>query len=206
MCPWGFTRPTQPRLPSESTLSPRAAGQSLSAELFNPNSSFGFLPKPWGELVVFRNNASGSSRILYFERGQRTSLHYHILRDETFFVLDNRLRIQLWDRFVELRRHQALRVPAGVPHSLIALDAACRVLEIAEGPYESKLDIVRLQDIYERARDEFGDDGLRSKREAPSLGCTWHIPYRLETDNSCHSSHTREHCRGNPRKGFGEDA
>jgi len=158
--PWGFARPTRAKLGNDHACPMVAPADDLSVKSFMPQSTLGFIPKPWGELVVVRDNAFNSSRLLYLERGQRTSVHYHLLRDEIFYVLDDRIRIQLWDRFIELSKNQSFRIPAGVPHSIIALDSACRVLEIAEGFCDAQRDIVRVRDNYERQLRDFGDDGL----------------------------------------------
>lgn len=157
-CPWGYARPTRAKLSNEEGRSMVDLKAKLGATCFMPHSTLGFIPKPWGELIVFRDNAYTSSRILYLERGRRTSFHYHLLRDEIFFVLDDRIRIRLWDRHIELNKNQSLRIPAGVPHSVIALESGCRVLEITEGFCDPQRDIVRIHDMYERPRSRFGDD------------------------------------------------
>lgn len=157
-CPWGFARPTRAKLATEPNKTSGLTWADLNVNCFMPQSSLGFIPKPWGELIVFRDNTVTSSRILYLERGERTSFHYHLLRDEIFFVLDDRIRIGLWDRYIELSKNQSLRIPAGVPHSVIALESACRVLEITEGFCDAQRDIVRLHDIYARPPSSFGDD------------------------------------------------
>lgn len=157
-CPWGFARPTRAKLSIEDSRPFVNLKVRLGVSCFAPQASLGFVPKPWGELIIFRDNAFTSSRILFLERGKRTSLHYHLPRDEIFYVLDDRIRIRLWDRHITLGKNQSLRIPAGVPHSVIALESACRVLEIAEGFCDPQHDIVRIHDIYQRPRGDFGDD------------------------------------------------
>jgi quercetin dioxygenase-like cupin family protein len=95
-----------------------------------------------------------SVRLLIFDRGQRTSYHYHLLRGETFFVLDNRIRLRIWNRYIEMRKHDSIRIPSGVPHMMITLDQPCHVLEIADGYYDQGKDIIRLADIYGRRKDK----------------------------------------------------
>jgi quercetin dioxygenase-like cupin family protein len=148
--PWGWTTATQPVL------------QHTPADPFIPRDGFSFTPKPWGDQLTFCSGERASVSLLLFERGQRTSIHYHLLRNETFVVLDSRIRVCVWNRYLELRKHQSIRIPAGVPHSLIALDQPCRVLEIATGYYDAANDIVRLVDIYARkTRPDGSDDGLK---------------------------------------------
>ena len=147
--PWGWTTATQ--------YVPRRANE----DPFIPHEDFSYTPKPWGDQLGLSIGGRASVNLLLLERGQRTSTHYHLYRCETFVVLDNRLRICLWDRYLELKKHQAIRIPSGVPHALIALDQPCRVLEIATGHYDVGTDIVRLADIYARPpRSDGSDDGL----------------------------------------------
>ena len=110
--------------------------------------------------MTLGENQLGSVHLISMDRGQKTSFHYHHIRNEIFMVLDNEAVIQMWDKFVRLRKHEAVRVPAGVPHRVIALDRPCRVLELAEGFFDQGRDIVRLEDTYPRKTDPEGvDDG-----------------------------------------------
>ncbi|MCP4676091.1 MAG: hypothetical protein GY854_11410 [Deltaproteobacteria bacterium] len=148
--PWGWTRATKPIPPQEEESD------------FHPAGRFGYTPKPWGDRLSFVDNNNVSVGILMLERGQRTSFHYHLLRDEVFFVLDYRIRILIWNKYIDLERHGSIRIPAGVPHSIIALDHPCRVLEIVEGHHDQGKDIIRLEDLYNREKDEDGmDDGYK---------------------------------------------
>jgi mannose-6-phosphate isomerase-like protein (cupin superfamily) len=137
--PWGWTTATKPVYGKDNLQDP-----------FIPRDRFSFIPKPWGNELTFSDNARVTVNLLTLERGQRTSLHYHLLREETFIVLDNLLQVSLWDQYLKLEQHQSIRIPSGVPHSLIALSQPCRVLEISEGHLD-KEDIVRIIDSYERS-------------------------------------------------------
>ena len=147
--PWGWTTATQ------------YVPQRTNEDPFIPHEGFSYTPKPWGDQLGLSVDERSSVNLLLLERGQRTSTHYHLHRNETFLVLDNRLRVCLWDRYLELKKHQAIRIPCGVPHALIALDQPCRVLEISTGHYDVGNDIIRLADIYARPpRPDGSDDGL----------------------------------------------
>lgn len=147
--PWGWTTATQ------------HVQQRPADDPFIPGEGFAYTPKPWGDHLGLSHSHRSSVSLLLLQRGQRTSTHYHVHRDETFVVLDNRLRICVWDHYLELNKHESIGIPRGVPHSLIALDQPCRVLEIATGHYDVGNDIVRLVDIYGRGtRPDGSDDGL----------------------------------------------
>jgi mannose-6-phosphate isomerase-like protein (cupin superfamily) len=139
--PWGWTRAT-------SRVDPKELGPPQWLGI----RRFPYLPKPWGHLLsVSEDMQNPSARILHISRGERHSLHYHILRNETFIALDHTVRVQLWDEYVDLRLGQSITIQPTVPHSLIALDQPVRVLEIADGIYRQRNDIVRLEDVYNRS-------------------------------------------------------
>lgn len=146
--PWGVTRPTSPS-PAQSSVNVNNP-KKFDSSWFSPFDFIGYNPKPWGDVTIFSNNNFSSSRILFFERFQRTSLHYHLLRDEIFTVLDDEFLLQLWDKQILLNKQQSIRIPAGVPHRIIALDTPFRLLEVAFGLYEEEKDIYRLEDTYNR--------------------------------------------------------
>jgi mannose-6-phosphate isomerase-like protein (cupin superfamily) len=144
--PWGWTRATSRVDPNEPNTP-----QWLGIQRFP------YLPKPWGHLLsVSEHMRNPSVRILHLSRGERTSLHYHILRNETFVALDHNVRVQLGDEYIDLRLGQSITIQPTVPHSLIALDQPVRVLEVADGIYRQRNDIVRLEDVYDRS--EFDGD------------------------------------------------
>jgi mannose-6-phosphate isomerase-like protein (cupin superfamily) len=150
--PWGWTTATQHIIGDKGRV----------VDPFLPSGQFSFIPKPWGDCINFSNNERISVSILEFLRGQRTSTHLHLLRNETFIVLDDRIRVMIWDNFFELHKHQSVCIPAGVPHSLIALDHECRVLEISHGHFDQKKDIIRLTDPHARGQEADGsDDGFK---------------------------------------------
>jgi mannose-6-phosphate isomerase-like protein (cupin superfamily) len=156
--PWGPIRPTRPVYVGAAELS--RVDDTMSPDTLRAGGGYSFIPKPWGDLLVMQDNVMGSTRVLDFAKGQSTSFHYHLLRDETLVPLDDAIIIKLWDRFVRVARYQSVTVPAGVPHALLASETHCRVLECSSGLYEQQWDIVRIEDRYGRRAGSSGDDGI----------------------------------------------
>ncbi len=162
VCPWGVTRPTTPIISHGIDCNSYVDKEpTLSTANFLPYRQFGYIPKPWGDQISVVENQRASVRILEFDKGQRTSLHYHLLRDEVFIVLDDRIRVQLWgDRFRVLHKNESIRIRAGVPHSLIALEQPCRILEISSGFCDQEKDLFRIEDNYQRPGCGVESNGL----------------------------------------------
>ncbi len=44
------------------------------------------VPKGWGHEVVFENNELYCGKLLVFKKGFKFSMHYHMIKDETWYV------------------------------------------------------------------------------------------------------------------------
>ena len=86
--------------------------------------------KGWGKEIVFVNNGEYCGKILSFEKGKRFSMHYHLLKKETWYVSKGRF-IFIWiDTSTGTKHSEYLEVgdvvtnERGEPHQLIALEDA----------------------------------------------------------------------------------
>lgn len=50
-----------------------------------------FVPKGWGFEKWIVNNEKYCGKLLYFVKGKKCSLHYHKLKDETFFIQSGKI-------------------------------------------------------------------------------------------------------------------
>ncbi len=44
------------------------------------------IPKGWGEEVIITNNELYCGKLLRFKEGAKFSMHYHMIKDETWYV------------------------------------------------------------------------------------------------------------------------
>ena len=44
------------------------------------------VPKGWGYEIVFENNEKYCGKVLVFKKGAEFSMHYHMIKDETWYV------------------------------------------------------------------------------------------------------------------------
>ena len=54
-------------------------------------------PKGWGYEDWIVNGERYCGKILHFEKGKKCSIHYHIIKDETFYLLSGKLEVLLAD-------------------------------------------------------------------------------------------------------------
>ena len=98
--------------------------------------------KGWGKEIVFVNNGEYCGKILSFEKGKKFSMHYHLLKKETWYVSKGRF-IFIWiDTSNGTKHSEYLEVgdvvtnERGEPHQLIALEDA-DIFEVSTQHFDS---------------------------------------------------------------------
>ena len=102
----------------------------------------------WGDEVEIHNGDGYCGRVLNVIKGQKSSLHYHLKKNETFYVLSGRISIDLsFDLHKEsmiLEEGDSIDIPRFVLHRFIGLQDA-KVLEISTED-NGEDDIVRVKE------------------------------------------------------------
>ena len=84
--------------------------------------------KGWGEEVWIVNNDEYCGKLLKFNSGARFSMHYHINKEETFFVSKGKLslksiNLENAEEFTkEINVGDVVDIPRFAPHQLTALE------------------------------------------------------------------------------------
>jgi len=85
------------------------------------------VPKGWGEELIIENNEMYCGKLLIFKEGCRFSMHYHLIKDETWYVNKGEFIYRWIDTESAETIEQKLKVGdvvrqrVGQPHQLIAL-------------------------------------------------------------------------------------
>jgi mannose-6-phosphate isomerase len=116
--------------------------------------------KPWGYELIYAHTERYAGKILFIRQGERLSLQYHRQKDETIFVLDGRLLLEIEiDGEMTLRRLEpgdAQHIATGSRHRMIG-ETDCRVAEVSSPELS---DVVRIEDAYGRvSAQESGEVG-----------------------------------------------
>ena len=98
--------------------------------------------KGWGKEIVFVNNGEYCGKILSFEKGKKFSMHYHLIKKETWYVSKGGF-IFIWiDTSNGTKHSEYLEVgdvvtnERGEPHQLIALEDA-DIFEVSTQHFDS---------------------------------------------------------------------
>ena len=95
----------------------------------NVNMEMNFVPKGWGFEKWIVNNKEYCGKLLYFVKGKRCSWHYHILKDEVFYIHSGKILVKYSDsddlasaKEKILTRGENFHVYRGLRHQMVALE------------------------------------------------------------------------------------
>jgi mannose-6-phosphate isomerase-like protein (cupin superfamily) len=85
------------------------------------------IPKGWGSEIIFENNELYCGKLLNFKKGAKFSMHYHLIKDETWYVKEGEFLYRYINTNdasiieVNLKEGDTVRQLPGQPHQLEAL-------------------------------------------------------------------------------------
>ena len=99
--------------------------------------------KSWGGETWLANNLNEDycGKILYIKEGSSTSMHYHLDKHETFYVLEGALRVDmLRDRnkpkahpfTITCKQGESMEMERGRAHKLMATDGDVSLIEVSK--------------------------------------------------------------------------
>ena len=85
------------------------------------------VPKGWGEELIIENNEMYCGKLLIFKKGCKFSMHYHLIKDETWYVDKGEFLYRWIDTDTAEVHEQKLKVGdvvrqrVGQPHQIMAI-------------------------------------------------------------------------------------
>ena len=108
--------------------------------------------KPWGHEIRWAINDKYLGKILHIKRGAQLSRQYHEVKDETIYVLNGILILELGKDPIEtrvLREGESYRIEPTVIHRFRSPpDSYVNLIEVSTPEIE---DVVRIEDDYGRS-------------------------------------------------------
>ena len=108
--------------------------------------------KPWGWELIWALTDQYCGKILFVRAGESLSLQFHNVKDESWYVLEGRARLELGQAGESslaeevIAAGEAFRFRPGTVHRVSALEDT-RILEVSTPQLD---DVVRLEDRYGR--------------------------------------------------------
>ena len=111
-----------------------------------------YVEKPWGVEQTIAKNKHYSARILRINMGHRISKHYHIVKDETIYILRGRVMLETVEDGEQdvriLKPGDVFRIKPSTVHRFCAhCNCDVKLLEISGAKVD---DEIRLEDDYDR--------------------------------------------------------
>lgn len=92
-------------------------------------SDFTYVDKGWGYEKWIVNCPEYCGKLLFFDKGKKCSWHYHILKDETFYIHSGKVQLtygtadDITDgHTIVLNKGDKFHVPRGLRHQVLALE------------------------------------------------------------------------------------
>jgi quercetin dioxygenase-like cupin family protein len=98
--------------------------------------------KGWGSEIIFANNEKYCGKLLNFTAGKKFSMHFHLLKDETWYVAKGRLKLIFIDPANAKKMWQILQVGdvvrnlPGHPHQIEAIEDST-IFEVSTQHFDS---------------------------------------------------------------------
>ena len=107
--------------------------------------------KPWGNELIWANNEKYIAKILTIMPGQKLSRQYHRKKDETIYVMQGTLVLEMGGQgeMVRMICHPGFsrRIMPGEIHRFAAPSTGCVLMEVSSPELD---DVVRIEDDYGR--------------------------------------------------------
>jgi quercetin dioxygenase-like cupin family protein len=108
--------------------------------------------KGWGHELIFANNSLYCGKLLVFRAGKRSSMHYHLLKDETWYVASGKVRM-IWIDPVSGKKYweiletgDVITNKRGHPHQIEAVEEST-IFEVSTEHFDSDSYRVEVGDI-----------------------------------------------------------
>ena len=107
--------------------------------------------KPWGYELWFAHTDKYAGKLIFFNKGYKGSLHYHVVKHETIYLDSGLVNLTLEDENHDLmarefRPGDAFVILPGRKHQVEAIEDS-RIIEVSTPELD---DVVRVDDIYGR--------------------------------------------------------
>ena len=108
-----------------------------------PSTNMKFVEKGWGSELWIVNKSEYCGKLLTIDRGKRCSWHYHILKDEVFYLQSGKMMVYYSDGDdISTAEQQVLNagdnfhVYRGLRHQMVALED-CELYEFSTQHFDS---------------------------------------------------------------------
>ena len=99
--------------------------------------------KAWGHELWIINNEKYCGKLLVFKKDKKFSMHYHLLKDEAWYISEGEFQYSWIDTETAEIKEQIVRVGdcihlmPGQPHQMLALEEGSCIFEVSTQHFDS---------------------------------------------------------------------
>ena len=109
--------------------------------------------KPWGYEIIWSKCSKFVGKILYINKGHRLSRQYHKHKEESIFVQNGVLLVELgakqYKKDIHLSKGESFHIVPNTIHRFCAVSSDVQLFEVST---PELTDVVRLEDDYSRSK------------------------------------------------------
>lgn len=92
--------------------------------------------KSWGHEIWLHNSNKYCGKILVIKANKSSSLHYHKLKDETFYIQEGKILVKFVSKDgdieqLEMNKGDVLDIPKGTRHQIIGIAKKSEIFEVS---------------------------------------------------------------------------
>ena len=110
--------------------------------------------KGWGEEIWIHNDEEYCGKLLrFFKAGNKFSLHYHVIKKESWYVGKGSFRYIILDTEKGVEHEEficvgdCITIERGAPHQLIALEDMSEIFEVSTQHFDEDSYRIRVGDV-----------------------------------------------------------
>ena len=100
--------------------------------------------KKWGYELWIHNDTDYCGKLLVFSKsGNKFSMHYHMIKDETWYVQKGAFQFDWIDTengercYTQIQEGDVIEIKKGLPHQLIALSEEATIFEVSTQHFDA---------------------------------------------------------------------
>jgi mannose-6-phosphate isomerase-like protein (cupin superfamily) len=99
--------------------------------------------KAWGYELWIINNELYCGKLLVFKKGKMFSMHYHLLKDEAWYISKGMFRYKFIDtekaieKEIMVKEGDCIHLLPGQPHQMIAITEGATIFEVSTQHFDS---------------------------------------------------------------------
>jgi len=102
-----------------------------------------YVQKAWGHELWIHNSPEYCGKLLVFNKGSEFSMHFHLIKEETWYVSSGEFEFNWFDTeaairlTMKLKQGDVINLKQGIPHKLKALSQDATIFEVSTEHYDS---------------------------------------------------------------------